>query len=124
MYDMTYDVGTRFFSVEKHYSSRIMREYRVDENGERWYREKPQSYKIVISEQEILSKKTYTIEGDASLWYDNLGHIEYAIKDVNSTDPDNERVVFVGPGNFECDNVFFNRADAEKYAATLKPFKK
>ena len=115
---MKYDIGQRFYRVEKHYISRIMREYRTDENGVRWYREKPQNYKVVIQEYEIVAHKRTIITGETEFW-SHERHDEYVIVDVARTDDYGTSAV--EPEWFNPQNgVFFSREEADEYAKLLK----
>ena len=116
---MKYDIGQRFFRVEKHYVSRITREYKTDDNGVRWYREKPQNYKVVIQEYEIVAYRKSIITGETDFW-SRENDEEYAIQDVSRID-DEHRFGAVEPEWFNPQNgVFFSREDANEYAKLLK----
>lgn len=116
---MKYDIGQRFFRVEKHYVSRIMREYKTDDNGVRWYREKPQNYKVVIQEYEIVAHRKFIITGETDFWSRESDE-EYVIQDVSRID-DEHGFGAVEPGWFNAENgVFFSREAADEYAKLIK----
>jgi hypothetical protein len=106
---MKYNIGDKFYKVRKDYS-RVQREYKTDENGERWYREKPQKYKLVVDEYEIISHKQVIYTGDITVW----GDIDQYAVSLMFNDGSSQ-LFYVEDDWFEEENLFSSKLDAEKY---------
>ena len=106
---MKYNIDDKFYEVCKDYS-RVEREYKIDENGERWYREKQQKYKFIIDEYVLISHKQVIYTGDITVWGDTDQYaIRVTFKDGGS------QIIYVEDDWFENKNVFSSKLDAEKY---------